>query len=447
MLIQRAALLDGSIVDIRVEQTITEVAATLTRHRGEAVLDAEGGTVLPGLHDHHVHLRSAAAALGSVRAGPPQVRSVDELLHALRTAPVDDDGWVRAYAYHESVAGELNREALDRVSLNVPIRVQHRSGALWIINSAGLARLAMADHPDGRLFRIRGEGLSGLPHREPPLKDLSRQLATRGVTGVTDATPHHTDRDIATFAGARRRKELVQRLHCMAPADTVNLPEVTLGPTKIILDDDGLDLAGLTKTLRDNHFREHGVAVHCVTDAQLAVAVAAFRAAGVYRGDRIEHAAVVPNDSLSDLATLGMTVVTQPNFVAERGDAYLDAITPDRLGELWRIRSLLRSGVPVALSTDMPFGNGDPWAGMRAAVQRTTCSGAVLNAAERISPLEAVRMFTGWPDRPPVPRSITAGQPADLCVLAGPPADVLARLDAALVRSTIIAGEVVFDAQ
>src|SRR5579884_2781136 len=41
-------------------------------HDGEAV-DARGGALLPGLHDHHLHLRSLAAAVGSVTAGPPEV--------------------------------------------------------------------------------------------------------------------------------------------------------------------------------------------------------------------------------------------------------------------------------------------------------------------------------------------------------------------------------------
>ena len=34
-------------------------------------------TVIPGLHDHHVHLRSAAAALTSARVGPAEVRGRD----------------------------------------------------------------------------------------------------------------------------------------------------------------------------------------------------------------------------------------------------------------------------------------------------------------------------------------------------------------------------------
>lgn len=441
MLIQRGVLLDGTRVDIRLGDSIEEIAPALTARRGEDVLDAREATVIPGLHDHHVHLRSAAAALESVCLGPPQVRSLDELAAALRAARPGADGWVRGYGYHESVAGELNAALLDRFSPQLPVRVAHRSGALWVLNSAGLARTGMTDQPDGRLLRAHGDPAPALAHREPSLSRLSRQLAARGVTGITDATPGHGDADIAAFCAARDAGELLQRLHCMAPAGTAPARGVTLGPAKIILDDATLDLDALTEALSDNHTRDHGVAVHCVTDAQLTVAIAGWQAAGVHRDDRIEHAAVVPEDRLVDLAALGITVVTQPNFIAERGDDYLGDVEPERHHELWRVASLQRNVIPVALSTDTPFGDGDPWAAMRAAVHRATPSGAVLGAGERISARAALEGFTGRADRPATSRRITVGEPGDLCVLSGDPVD----LDAGLVAVTIVAGTVVYD--
>jgi len=439
VLIQRAVLLDGSRVDIRLGDTIEEIAPALTAHRGEDVLDVGDATVIPGLHDHHVHLRSAAAALDSVCLGPPQVRTLGELAAALRAATPDADGWVRGYGYHESVAGELNAALLDRFSPQLPVRVAHRSGALWMLNSAGLARAGMTDHPDGRLLRAHGDPAPRLPHREPSLSRLSRALAACGVTGITDATPGHGDADIAAFAAARDDGALLQRLHCLAPAGTVAPAGITLGPTKIILDDARLDLDALIKALSDNHARDHGVALHCVTDAQLTVAIAAWQAAGVHRDDRIEHAAVVPDDRLADLAALGITVVTQPNFVVERGDDYLATIEAERHHELWRVESLQRNAIPVALSTDTPFGDGDPWAAMRAAVHRTTPSGAVLGPGERISARTALQGFTGHADRPATPRRIAVGEPGDVCVLSGDPV----ALDAGLVVSTVVAGAVV----
>ena len=73
------------------------------------------------------------------------------LATALANAEPGDDGWIRAVGYHDPVAGPLDRAALDAMVPTVPLRIQHRSGVLWILNSAGLVRVGLAGHPDGRL--------------------------------------------------------------------------------------------------------------------------------------------------------------------------------------------------------------------------------------------------------------------------------------------------------
>ena len=427
MLIQRATLLDGTTTDIRLEERISEVAAGMTKQSSEQVFDAAGATVIPGLHDHHVHLRSAAAALTSTRVGPAEVHSRADLARALAHAAVRSDGWIRAVGYHEAVAGSLDRAVLDEVSPSVPVRVQHRSGVLWTLNSAGLARVGLADHPDGRLRSSDSSWSDTLQRDETGLADVSRLLCGYGVTGVTDATPDLDIGDIVKLIEAHRRGELRQRVHCLAPG-------------KRILHYADLDLEELTAFITQRHAHDAPVAIHCVTATQLVVTISALRLAGPHPQDRIEHASVVPDDNVADLADLGVTVVTQPNFVPERGDQYLADITADEHHELWRVASLKRAGVPVALSTDMPFGDADPWAAMRAAVHRTTRSGAVLGADECVSAREALTMFFGAPDRPVQHRTVEPGQPGDLCVLAATPREILTELDAGMVAATIVGG-------
>jgi predicted amidohydrolase YtcJ len=436
MLIRRATLLDGTMADIRVGARIDEVGQVgqgLLAARGESVLDAAGGTVLPGLHDHHLHLRSAASALDSLPVGPPTVRTKDQLAQALSNARPGSDGWVRAVGYHESVAGQLDRAFLDAVVPDIPVRIQHRSGALWILNSTALGRVGLAEHVDGRLRSTDAGWSDALQRREADLAELSSRLTAVGVTGVTDATPDLGADDMASLMGARRRGEFRPRVRF-------------LSPSKKILQDDRLDLDALTAWIADLHTAGRPVAVHCVTAAQLVVTIAALRAAGSHPLDRIEHASVVPDDNLADLADLGLTVVTQPNFVAERGDQYLAEIPAAEHGQLWRVASLLSANVAVAFSTDMPFGHGDPWAAMRAAVYRSTASGAVLNSGECISARRALTMFLGRSYQPGRVRAVETGQPGDLCVLSEPPAAVLAELDAAMVTATIIGGEIAYTA-
>jgi predicted amidohydrolase YtcJ len=303
---------------------------------------------------------------------------------------------------------------------------------LWTLNSAGLARVGLSDHPDGRLRSADRSWSDTLQRNESGLAEVSRRLSELGVTGVTDATPDFEVSDIVKLMEAHRRGGLRQRVHCLAPG-------------KRILHDGGLDLDELAAWVAERHAAGAPVAVHCVTAAQLVVTLSALRGAGTHPQDRIEHAAVVPDDSMADLTGLGVTVVTQPNFVAERGDQYLTDVPAAGHHELWRVASLLKARVRVALSTDMPFGEGDPWASMRAAVHRTTAAGAVLGADECVSAREALTMFFGTPGQPSDPRTVQPGQPGDLCVLAAPPGDVLTELDAQMVAATVIAGEVVFE--
>lgn len=432
MLIQRATLLDGTVADIRVGAQIEEIGVGLQSQPGETVLDAHDATVLPGLHDHHVHLRSAASAMDSLTLGPPRVHTKEQLAEYLSNATPNADGWIRAIGYHESVAGELDRAALDAILPGTPVRVQHRSGALWILNSAALHLLGMAGHPDGRL-RASDRWSEALQRHHTDLPELSRRLTALGVSGVTDATPDLDADDMVSLLVAHRHGEFRPRLSFLAPG-------------KMILHDDRLDLDALTGWIADHHADGQPVAVHCVTAAQLVVAIAALRAAGGHPQDRIEHAAVVGDDDLADLAELGLTVVTQPNFVAERGDQYLSDIPAAEHAALWRVASLRKAKVRVALSTDMPFGRGDPWAAMRAAVHRTTPSGVVLGADECVAATEALTMFLGYADQPGRPRTVDVGQPGDLCMLAAPPATVLAELDAGLVAATIINGQLAYPA-
>jgi len=434
MLIQRASLLDGTTASIRVGARIEEVGDGLLARQGEGVLDAGGGTVLPGLYDHHVHVRSAASALDSFFVGPPGVSTKAQLTQMLSNASPGPDGWIRAVGYHESVAGDLDRTTLDAVVPNIPVRIQHRSGVLWILNSAALGRVGLAEHPDGRLRSADRGWSDALQRRETDLAELSRRITATGVTGVTDATPDLGAEDMVSLLVAHRRGEFRPRLRFLAPG-------------KKILQDDRLDLDSLTDWIAEHHSAGRPVAVHCVSAAQLVVTIAALRAAGSHPLDRIEHAAVVPDENLpdlTDLARVGLTVVTQPNFVAERGDQYLADVPPAEHGQLWRVASLLHATIPVALSTDMPFGHGDPWTAMRAAVYRTTPSGAVLNADESVSALTALTMFLGQPDQPGRARTVETGQPGDLCVLSEPPEAALAELDAGMVAATVIGGELVY---
>jgi predicted amidohydrolase YtcJ len=447
---------------------ITEIAPRIPTRPGDEVVDAHGGAVLPGFHDHHVHLRAWAAAASSIHAGPPEVRTVEELERRLRQAPGEPGTWVRAVGYHESVAGDLDRSTLDRVMPDRALRIQHRSGALWVLNSRALAELGvdgaasppggeLDDHGQltGRFWRADAwlhTRLAVIGADQPPdLGALSRRAAAAGTTGFTDATPEEDADALAALANAHRDGTILQRLHLMTALDAAGAPApppgVTPGPVKVLLDDAWLPAFDeLVSVCKVAHARGRVVAVHCVTRAQAALMVAALGEAGAMAGDRMEHGAVLDDDLMVALRTLGVTVVTQPGFVHTRGDQYLVDVEPRDRNDLWRLGSLLDAGLAVAAGTDAPFGPPDPWLAVRAAVSRTTADGRALGLGERIEPRRAAALFCGLAEDPARPRTVARGHIADLMILAGTLDEQLTEA-APAVLATIVDGIVVHRAE
>ena len=462
MLIRRAEIEGVAGLDLRtVGGRIAEIGPRLDLHPQETVLDAAGGALLAGLHDHHIHLFALAAAQSSVRCGPPTVRNRAELERALRTAS-GSDTWIRGIGYHESVSGPLDRAGLDALVPDRPVRIQHRSGALWMLNSRAVDQLGLdagTDHggverdahgrASGRLFRLDRWLRERIGAPEPPnLSEVGRRLASYGVTGLTDATPGNAAAELEAFLAALERGELPQRLVLMGRADLPEIDDarVTRGALKLLLDDASLpELEELQRQIEQAHANGRPVAVHCVTRTQLFFALAGFAAVGVRAGDRIEHASVTPPDALEHFQQLPLTVVTQPGFVYERGDAYMKDVDAVDLPWLYRCRGFLEASVPLGGGTDAPFGEPDPWLAMRAAVERRTYSGAALGPEEAVSPERALALFTSPAEAPgAAPRALAVGAAADLCLLDRPWAVVREELCSEHVAATIRAGELIF---
>jgi predicted amidohydrolase YtcJ len=453
-----AAELEGTApLDVRVERgLVTAIGPRLERRPGERCLEARGGALLPGLHDHHLHLFALAAARASVRCGPPGVRDAQALSRALAAA--GGEGWIRGVGYHESVAGDLDRERLDALAPARPVRLQHRSGALWIVNSAGIEALALergadargverdaSGRPTGRLYDCDAWLRSRLGGARPSLAGVGRLLAAWGVTGVSDATPDNDADALRALAAALDAGDLLQRVLVMGGAD---LPEpdhawLARGAVKLWFSERELPrFEALAGAIAAAHAQGRPVAVHCVTRTELALALGAFAEAGSRAGDRIEHAALAPPAAAARIAELGLTVVMQPNFVRERGDAYLADLDPAELPWLHRAAGLAAAGIPLGGGTDAPFGDPDPWWAMRAAVERRSAGGVCLGERERLSPERALALFTSPAQAPGAPpRRVGVGAPADLCLLARPWRAARDALDGADVVATLRAGE------
>jgi predicted amidohydrolase YtcJ len=106
MLIRNARVWPSAeaVVDVRIAAgRVVECRRGLRPVAGEEEIDAAGCALLPGLHDHHIHLRALAAAQASIAVGPERVRSAAELAARLREAgaAAPAGAWLRCVGYHE----------------------------------------------------------------------------------------------------------------------------------------------------------------------------------------------------------------------------------------------------------------------------------------------------------------------------------------------------------
>ncbi|MEU9272625.1 amidohydrolase family protein [Streptomyces sp. NPDC048251] len=458
-LLIRNAEVNGRQCAVRIRSgRIQDLAPALPRESAEEEIDAAGGALVPGLTDHHLHLFALAASLSSLQCGPPDVRCREDLRSALHRAAPDRHGWIRGVRYHEQVAGHLDATGLDTLRSDVPVRVQHRSGALWVLNSRAAAAVGLADgrdpgierapsgQPTGRLWRADAWLRARLPADTPPsLTTVGRRLARYGVTAVTDATPRLSSDSLTCLADAAASGQLPQRLLLLgAPLGTVADARPEPGPWKIVLADSGLpDFDRLTDEISAAHGHGRAVAVHTVTAASLALTLAALERSGSHPGDRLEHAALVPAEALPVLRRLGLRVVTQPGFLADRGDDFLQGTPPAEHPCLYRCGTLIRAGIPLALSSDAPYGPLDPWVVMRAATTRLVPDGRTAGPAERLTSTQALSAYLSPASSPGSPhRPLQPGSTADLVLLAEPLNEALTHPSADLVRLTLIDGVV-----
>lgn len=456
MLIRRAELEGGDIADVRIEGGRIAAIGQLDSHPTEPELDAGGGLLLPGLHDHHIHVAALSASLCSIHCGPPDVVDADTFAARLR---VPGRGWLRATGYHESVAGMLDAVTLDRIVGDRPVRVQHRSGRMWFLNSAALdTLLANSAPPDGlerngdrytgRLFESDEWLQRSLGSEPPPFQPVGTLLSQWGVTGLTDMSPRNGTLIARHFIQETTSRSLPQRVLLAGSLDLSRddtNERVLLGPAKLHLHEAALPaLDDAIAFIHSGHELHRNVAIHCASEVELLFALTACKDAGLLPGDRIEHASVATDFAIAEIASAGLAVVSQPHFIWERGDRYLTDVDASSRPFLYRMRALLDANITLAAGSDAPFGGCNPWVSMAAAVSRLTRGGASIGESEALTPEQALDLYLSEPQALNRRRCVTVGAPADLCLLDRSWTAARSALSSVRARATFVDGEPVY---
>ncbi|MHB9150689.1 MAG: amidohydrolase [Thermoleophilia bacterium] len=464
------------------------------------VIDCRGKTVVPGFIDAHCHLVSYAHSLVGLDAGPRSVSSIldirDLVAQAARETP--PGSWILGRGYSEFHLAEKRhptRWDLDAVSPAHPVSIAHHSGHAHLLNSLALERVGISmetgDPPDGLIDRAIPTGeptglLFGMneiiapfvsdtqnSHAERGIGLAGASLAACGVTSVHDASARNDPSRRDLFSRWRQQGHLPQRVSMVLGWDAFQRERYRDAASP---DDDPVPIVGvkiivheitgrlspsqaeLNEMVARIHTAGHQAILHAIEQQHITAACIAIEearraapAAGRgHPGHRIEHCSVCPPELAKRLAAAEVTVVTQPAFVYYNGERYLKTVPERDLEHLYPIGRLLRSGVAVAGSSDFPVVPPNPLMGIYAAVTRRAENGEQVLPEERISPGEALRLFTDSAAKAiraeALKGSIRPGKFADLAVLSADPTSVAEEaIKDIQVDMTMIGGRVVYE--
>lgn len=401
------------------------------------VVDLSGAATLPGFNDAHAHV----VYYGLTRFGADLggARSVAEILDRVRAhgRGLKRGEWQQGMGYRSSELAEQrapHRTELDRATGERPAYIDERGGHSRVANTAALAAAglneATPNPPGGQIGRDRDGSLNGLllesamrlvadvqpaptlRRRMEGILKAQRLLLSRGITSVGAAVNRGFAEDLRAYQllaeGGRLKMrvneflswELLKAASGLGVRAGFGGPLVRAGPIKVFVDGGAERVAmrsgkGVWRT-RPAELEELvgratraglQVAAHAIGDSAIAAMCDAVEAAGgVGQRHRVEHCTICPPDLQRRLARLSMVAVMQPmaaRFAREFPSTSFPAHTR------WHLAAhgpLLRAGVHVAFSSDLPvITDPNPWSGLRAAVE---------DRINGISILAALRAYT-----------------------------------------------------
>jgi predicted amidohydrolase YtcJ len=379
-----------------------------------------GAAVLPGFNDAHAHvvyygLTRFGADLGGARSVDDIVERLRE--HGRRLKPGD---WQLGMGFRAAELAEKrqpHRLELDRATGSRPAFIDERGGHSRIANTAALTAAGITaatsdphggrigHDPDGTPNGLLLEAAMRLVADVQPPPDRARRteaiviaqrlLSSRGVTSVGAAVNRGFADDLLCYQRLADSGRLTIRVNEFLSWELLEAASrlgvhagfggsmVRAGPIKVFVDGgaervamrggDGAwrtTPAELTELVGRATAAGLQVAAHAIGDAAIEAMCDAVEAAGHHSlRHRVEHCTICPPDLRRRLARLRMLAVMQP--LAARAARDWPGLFPakDR-GDLAPHAALLRAGVGIAFSSDLPVSpDPNPWPGIRAAVE------------------------------------------------------------------------------
>jgi predicted amidohydrolase YtcJ len=442
---------DGLIREIGPRETV------ISGHRDARTVELGDATILPGLTDAHAHLYGLGVALDTVSL--VETTSYEDVISRVRerarTAAPNE--WIlgRGWDQNDWAVKEFpSAAALDAAVPDHPVVLERVDGHASLANSAAM-RLAgiTASTPDpagGRIVRNeRGEPTgvfidtaANLVDRVVPpvtyeqrkrrILAAAQNIAANGLTEIHDAGAD--DETVRAVRELVDEKRFPIRLYVMLADQEALLRDwfargpliehggrLTVRAVKMYADgalgsrgaallapysDDpansGLMIASpehITDVASRARASGFQVNAHAIGDRGVRNVIDGYERAGAAAANRfrIEHLQVIALDDVTRLPRAGIISSFQPTHATS--DMYWAEarVGPERIKGAYAWQTVQRAGGRLALGSDFPVEDVNPWFGIYAAVTRRDQKGwpeSGWRPEERLSLAEAIRGFT-----------------------------------------------------
>jgi predicted amidohydrolase YtcJ len=412
---------------------------------GTETIEANGGTLLPGLIDSHCHPFEYGWLKRNVDLrGASNITGVRLRLQSgvQRSRPGD---WVVGMGWdQEQFPGRTmpRKEDIDDISPSNPVALSRICGHIALLNSRAIEALEFASRPGPEFERDSG-GMTGIVKETAVTETFARvprtaevcaadlqaveaEAARLGLTALhCIVSPEGFREELAALSQLEASGSLSLRYRVYIPPEALEFEEtnslltkmkgdkVKINGVKIFADGSlGARTAALREPYSDDpsnsgmlrmgdeeisrvvemvDAKDLQAIIHAIGDRaveQAVEALATVTGSGNPRRHRIEHAGLIPRDLRRKMARHGIRASVQPLFVTSDTWA-VDRLGEDRVRDLYPFKSMLAEGIVVSGSSDSPIESISPVLGMWASMTR---GGSV--PEESLGLDEAVALYT-----------------------------------------------------
>ncbi len=425
------AISGGRVVAVGTESDIRMLDGAKTARE---TLNLKGATLIPGLNDSHTHFAWWALNLQALKlAGVNSLDTVLQMVSD-KVAVTPKDTWLTGLGWDKNLWGDAfpTRQHLDRVAPLHPVALRSKDGHLLWVNSRALELASITrDTPEvagGEIARdAQGEPSGVLKENAMVLIDriipeatieqtavaIAEALPLAHQTGLTGVHSIENAEGFAAFQNLRAQKKLTMRTTVLL--GNWAIPHLTalglqqgfgdemlwLGQIKFFLDgtlgsqtaamfepfhnspDHKCDNCGMLRMNPEDFEKQarqavqggFGVAIHVIGDraAHLGLDVVEKLQREIHAPHlrhRLEHVQIVTPEDLPRFARSQIIASVQPTHATTDRDAAERYWGLERASHSYQYRSLLHSGAPLALGSDVPIESIDPRKGLFAAIAR-----------------------------------------------------------------------------